>query len=294
MKPLILLVLLVQACASPDSPDDVELPDGETTTATTSPARPGSDPSAAIATDEAAAGVPATPAAPVRAPGEKLPDFSSISDIPTLKRSFYSYLHPMVVAENDRIRQQREHLTRLRSRQHSEGRLPRSDRDWVRRLAEEYDMTAAATGPVRRTLLDSLLLRVDVVPAPQALAQAAIESGWGRSRFARLGNNIYGEWCFKPGCGIVPADRKAGATHEIADFPSAAGSIRSFMNNLNTHPAYAEWRRLRRDQRAAGRPLSAHGLAAGLTQYSQLREEYVRRVRAVIRQNADLVDSLRR
>lgn len=217
-----------------------------------------------------------------------LPDFSAISDVPTLKRTFYAYLHSMVLVANDRIRAQRQRLQLVRQRHDRKEDLSAEQIDGLAQLAAEYRLDLDG-GPIDTAHLDRLRERVDVVPAALALAQAAIESGWGRSRFARLGNNIYGEWCFTPGCGIVPQDRNPGATHEIADFDTPAGSIASYLRNLNTHTAYSEWRVLRRQQRAAGIPLDAHELAAGLTAYSELREVYVQRVRDVIRQNADLI-----
>lgn len=219
-----------------------------------------------------------------------LPDFGSIADVPTLKRTFYAYLHPLVKAENDRIRGQRQRLQHLLKRRQQGGPLPAPERAWIINLSRNYEAPLAGR-PITPTHIDSLLIRVDIVPAQQALAQAAVESGWGRSRFARLGNNIYGEWCFVPGCGIVPRDRARGASHEIADFESPAGSVRSFMHNLNTHYAYADWRAMRRRQRDEGTALNARELAAGLTAYSTLRREYVRRIRTIMRQNADLIPS---
>jgi Bax protein len=221
-----------------------------------------------------------------------LPDFSSISHVPTLKRMFYEYLHPMVLAENARIDAQRLRLESLRQRHERGDSLVAAQHTWLAQLADEYRLTVASASPTAEILtgiLRQLMHRVDIVPPDLALAQAAIESGWGRSRFARLGNNIYGEWCFVPGCGIVPRDRKPGARHEIADFDSPAGSIRSYMHNLNTHDAYEEWRAMRGHQRLDGASLGGHELAAGLTAYSELREEYVQRVRDVIRQNAHLM-----
>ena len=40
--------------------------------------------------------------------------------------------------------------------------------------------------------LDALLIKVDKIPVSLALAQAAIESGWGTSRFAYEGNALLG------------------------------------------------------------------------------------------------------
>ena len=38
------------------------------------------------------------------------------------------------------------------------------------------------------------LEKIDVIPVSLVLAQSAVESAWGSSRFAREGNNIFGEW----------------------------------------------------------------------------------------------------
>lgn len=218
-----------------------------------------------------------------------LPDFGAIEDVAALKRTFYHYLHPLVVAENSRILSQRRRLEQLQQQFAAGSPLSGEDRTWMLGLAATYDLEGKVDS-ITTGLVDSLLRRVDVVPAPLALAQAAIESGWGRSRFARRGNNIFGEWCFSPGCGIVPRQRSPGAAHEIADFDTPALSIRSYLNNLNTHPAYTDWRLLRQRQRTRGR-LDAHELAAELTAYSTLREEYVQRVRTVMRQNRHLMPS---
>lgn len=216
-----------------------------------------------------------------------LPDFSSIDHVPALKRTFYDYFHPLVMAENDRIRRQRRRLNSVRQHLLDNKPLAAADRTWLVELAATYELPREEQD-LTRDLVDSLLVRVDIVPVRLAIAQAAIESGWGRSRFARRGNNIFGQWCWTPGCGIVPGDRADGAVHELADFDTPALSIRSYINNLNTHPAYADWRRLRRRQRGTG-SLDAQELARELTAYSTLREEYVRRLRAVMRQNEHLL-----
>ena len=65
-----------------------------------------------------------------------------------------------------------------------------------------------------------LLERVDAVALEVALAQSANESAWGQSRFAKQGNNFFGQWCYRKGCGIVPKKRDKGGRHEVAKFKS--------------------------------------------------------------------------
>ena len=279
-RPVLSLLFIVLGCAeTPEPPDPtdhpIDHPTGDSVAELETPS----------ASDSAAPDPEIAPTVATTSP--TLPDFSSILDVTTLKRTFYEYLHPMVISENHRIQTQRQHLKTMIRLQRKDS-LTVSQTEWLVELATEYRL-GLDDGPVDAQHLQHLLQRVDVVPPALALAQAAIESGWGRSRFARLGNNIYGEWCFKPGCGIVPQDRKAGAVHEISAFDSPAGSIRSYMRNLNTHTAYSGWRDLREAQRISGTPLSAHTLATGLTAYSELLEEYVTRVQTVIRQNAQLL-----
>ena len=50
-------------------------------------------------------------------------------------------------------------------------------------------------------------MRVDIVPLSLALAQAAIESGWGTSRYLREGNALYGQYTFDKSLGLKPQDR---------------------------------------------------------------------------------------
>ena len=53
--------------------------------------------------------------------------------------------------------------------------------------------------------IEKLLQKVDKIPVSLALAQAAIESGWGTSRFAIEGNALYGQYIWDQNKdGIVP------------------------------------------------------------------------------------------
>ncbi len=221
-------------------------------------------------------------APPASGPGQRaLPDFTAIDQVEERKRVFFAYLEPIVDEVNGEIRQKRERLYRIRGTLADSGELLGRDRRWLERLGERYGVSAE--GPVERT--EDLLHRIDYIPASLALAQAAIESGWGRSRFAREGNNLYGEWCFRDGCGLVPQARAGGARHEVRVFASAGDAVRSYMHNLNSHRAYRELRDIRARARAAGREATGLELAEGLGRYSERGQAYVVEVRTVIRSN---------
>lgn len=210
-------------------------------------------------------------------------DLDRIPRITEKKRIFFLSLLPMVLMANDEIGRQREELIRL-FQQHDAGiRIDSARRAWVAAVTEEYRMKGNPLTSIR--IREKLLKRVDIVPPSMALAQAASESGYGTSRFARIGNNLFGEWTFIPGTGMVPEKRPAGESYEVRRFETLFDSVRSYMKNLNTHRAYRALRSQRANLRAAGLPLRGMDLARGLENYSTRGEAYVEDIRAIIRRN---------
>ena len=136
-----------------------------------------------------------------------------------------------------------------------------------------------------QTLLAETLLRVNVVPRSLALIQAAKESGWGTSKFARLANNLFGQQCFVKGCGIVPTARAAGRKHEVERFVTVQDAVAGYAYNLNSHPRYAELRRIREKLARTDQPITGVALADGLLAYSERGAAYVAEIQSMIRQN---------
>ena len=216
------------------------------------------------------------------APGRvDLPDFNAIEDAAERKQAFIEFLEPIVEHENERVLEQREQLLEILEELESGGTASGLEQAWLAGQARAYRVKA--NGDLVRAR--KLRTRIDVVPVSLAVAQAALESAWGTSRFARQGNNLFGQWCSTPGCGIVPRKRPEGATYEVQAFDTVRAAVRTYIHKLNSHPAYAPVRSIRAEARAAGRDPSGTGLAAGLVNYAAIGEAYVERVRAVIRRN---------
>ncbi|PJK31229.1 glucosaminidase domain-containing protein [Minwuia thermotolerans] len=196
-------------------------------------------------------------------------------DAVTRKRIFFDTLRPIVRAENARIAKLRGRLLAASQAGTSGG--------WVEEAAARYgvDWTGREWG--------ELLARVDTVPITLVLAQAAKESGWGQSRFARSGNNMFGQWCFREGCGMVPLRRASGKAHEVATFSSVNRSVRAYLHNINTQPAYGGLRAERARLRAELEEPTGLALAGGLARYSERGLAYVREVRDMIRMNRRLM-----
>lgn len=221
----------------------------------------------------------------------QLPDFDAIEDIPERKQAFFEFLAPIVMAENQRVLERRERLLDLAGKLRADEGIGWLDRRWLGQLAKAYAVDWDPDSPLES--IEPLERRVDAVPVSLALVQAATESGWGRSRFATEANNLFGHWCYQPGCGLVPERRNTGAGHEVAAFDSVADSVERYLRNLNTHAAYAPLRAIRARMRRNGESPTAMALADGLIRYSERREDYVAEIKNVIRVNRPIIENVR-
>lgn len=213
-----------------------------------------------------------------------LPAFASITNVKERKTAFFDFLRPFVDEANREILKDRAEILQLQQYFERNGKLNGRRIEKLNTYLEQYDFEAVADSVAERDIRD-LLNRADTIPASLVLAQAAIESGWGTSRFAREGNNLFGMWCYEPGCGIVPRRRPAGRTYEVAAYNSPRESFEAYLGNLNTNSSYAALREIRYSHRSNGVEPSGSDLAAGLVKYSQERWEYVDKVRGMISSN---------
>ena len=208
------------------------------------------------------------------------PDFSQYPAGAERKQQFFAFMLPLVESENAALLEQRAWLQQLAEADYELGWLQR----WrLQRLAPEYKLQLE--GNSSKIVIDELLLRVNTIPTSLALAQAAKESGWGTSRFAREGNNFFGQWCFKVGCGLVPRQRNSGSSHEVAKFANARISVRSYLQNLNRHYRYEQLRQARAQAIAQGSAASGSELAAFLGAYSEQGNDYIESLQQIIRIN---------
>ena len=220
---------------------------------------------------------------PELAPITVFPNFASIQNLSLKKRQFFDYLEDYVLAENESIIRARNELKRYVAIADSGVEFSERERYWLLNLADDYRIESEKHS--EREILNELMLRIDVLPASLALAQAANESAWGTSRFALQGNNVFGQWCYEAGCGIIPAQRKTGASHEVRSFETIASSVQAYFLNINTHASYSYLRDLRSRMRARNLPFDPMSLAIGLGRYSERGDNYVNEVQRIILQN---------
>ena len=195
------------------------------------------------------------------------------SDFEAHKRSFYALMYPIVVAENQNM---------INLRKKIQSAVKQGDKTFISKAKQQFRLKNTDS-------IERLLKRVDMIPPELVLAQSALETDWGRSRFAREGNNMFGQWCYAKDCGMVPKERIPGQTHEVAVYPSIQASVKSYLINLNTHKAYKKFRAIRLRLRKSDKQPDALLLAEGLGKYSRKGIAYIQSIQKMIRSNQYLL-----
>jgi Bax protein len=202
-------------------------------------------------------------------------DMDSLKETELRRSVFVGTLLPIVLDVNARIRLERARILAVAERVQAGEPVHDFDRSWIDRLALRYGAEN----------LRELLRRVDEIPPSLAIAQAAVDSGWGGSRFAQDGNALFGQRLVNGEDGLRPAGYEDDPGFRVAAFPDLTASVESYALNLNTHPTYRTFRLRRERQRetADGGPLDGHALAATMHVYSAGGWGYVVMVRSIIR-----------
>ena len=205
-------------------------------------------------------------------------DYSNVKNTAEKKQVFFDTLRPIIISQNQRIIEHRKKILLAQENNNHQ--------DWLEPLAKKYNVSWSSDMPNWKQLLK----HIDTIPSELVMAQAANESAWGLSRFAQKGNNLFGQWCFKKGCGIVPGQRDSGANHEVRKFSSINASVASYIHNLNSGRAYKDLRNLRADLRSNNKPADGHSLANGLIKYSSRGKAYVKEIQSMIKTNKTLME----
>jgi len=197
----------------------------------------------------------------------KAPEFDKIEDVQEMKKTFFNYLLPEINKKNNEIQLIRKKIIEKDLSKEELTKL------YIKyRINEDSEITA-------------LLEKIDIIPPSLVLSQAALESNWGRSRFAKFYHNYFGLWCFERGCGVIPKKRDKGDTHEVAKFSSPEKAIDFYFLSINRNKSYEVLRKIRQDKRSKGQSVSGLSLSEGLTNYAEIGYEYVDRIRRVITSN---------
>jgi len=195
-----------------------------------------------------------------------------IQGIKKKKNLFIKIILPLILEENNKVKLDRKKLFAILNKSNNSA----AEKRWLNQKFKQY-------GVLNKDLL-TLKIRMDIVPVSLAIAQAAKETGWGKSRFALEGNALFGQWTWS-GEGIKPAGADENTTHKVMKFKVLKTSVKAYLRNLNTHSSYKRFRLIRAVLRDNEKSLDSLILANYLDKYAETGEKYIIILKKIIKQN---------
>ncbi len=178
------------------------------------------------------------------------------------KRMFIAAMLPIALVVKQKFDKEHQMILEIIKKKNNGISLDRDERNFLQASIKKYK-----TGDLKK-----LSRRVDSIPVSLLIAQAGIESGWGKSRFTYRYNNIYG------------LHRRNRKTYQsiVQPFKSLYDATLAYSMNLNISNAYKKFREVRY---LMGNSKNPYKLAEYLTMYSVKRDRYIRLVQNIILSN---------
>ena len=198
------------------------------------------------------------------------------------KIKFIETVLPLIAFENHKILLERKKLLKIKDYLSFEKTLKKNNLKYLENILKKYKISSKNKHKI--DLINELLFNVNIIPNSIVLAQAANESGWGTSRFAREYNALFGQYTYDENKGIVPFEREEGKKHLIKNFTSINKSVESYFQNINSHYAYKNFRKLRSQIRDLNNDFNIKILTNALDVYAE-DESYVETINKIIDSN---------
>jgi Bax protein len=205
--------------------------------------------------------------------------YYDVKGVSLQKEKFKEILLPMIKKADENILKERKVVQDFFNKPFFMMTVDVSSTNEVYKLAKKYNIKNIYN---KR----EFLRKINKVPVSMVLAQAAVESAWGKSRFVKIANNIFGQWTYNPAIGVKPKNRDAGKKHFIRKFETLQESIDAYMLNLNRNRAYKEFR----DQREKlGDKFNGIEGSKTMIRYSGIGEKYIEILISLIENNNYLI-----
>ena len=121
------------------------------------------------------------------------------------------------------------------------------------------------------------------VPYEMIIGQAVLESGWGNSRFAVQGNNLFGIRTWTESTPhLLPSGIEKWPGWGVRAFASKCDSVKEYVRLLNNHNAYKEFREMRAMMLSKNQQLDSFQLIKTLDKFSTT-PDYDKRVIRMIK-----------
>ncbi len=195
----------------------------------------------------------------------KVPDLSGLPP-EERKRKFIDLILPSILIANEEVRYIRKSLLGIYFKVQKGIPLTSREREFLSSILKRC----------RSKSPEEVLVKAFPVPPSMMIAQSAIETGWGTSRFFIEGNNLFGMWTFREKGRVIRA-RDSEASLRI--YPTILESVRGYLYTLNVGWAFEGFRSQRLQS------LNPFHLSNFMGFYSVERDEYVRKIKRIIREN---------
>ncbi len=197
--------------------------------------------------------------------------YTKVSGLPFLppfedKSRFVDIILPAILVAKYRIEEDRKRLKSL-----SEAlEWSAEDSTFLQKLSEIY----------RTDNLELLNRRLITHPTSIVLAQAAVESGWGKSRFFKEANNLFGVWSYRANEPRIKASSsRLDYQVYLRKYDNLSESIIDYFQTIGRARAYEAFRKKRMKTNDIDELLPL------LSRYSERRQEYVLQLRSMIKFN---------
>ncbi|WP_019620774.1 glucosaminidase domain-containing protein [Amphritea japonica] len=182
------------------------------------------------------------------------------------KERFIALLLPAILISKAKLKEQKNQLNQMLAK----SQLSATDQAWLNQKLSAYRVDSTT----------KLSQRMIELPNSLILAQAAIETGWGSSRFFIQALNIFGVWSFDPTeKRIMARQQREGKPVYLKRYDSLLGAIDDYQLTLGKGSAYRALRA------ATQQTQNSLQLLQHLGRYSELGDIYIQRLNTVIRQN---------
>ncbi len=180
------------------------------------------------------------------------------------KKEFLNMMLPAVLAVKAKLDFDRQKVLFLETKKE----LSPLDKQFLNKLEIKY----------KTKNMDVLAKRLQTFPVSIVLAQAALESGWGTSRFFQEANNPFGMWSFSDSHARVQAlvSRDSGKKVYLRKFKNLEAAVTAYYTMLATGRTFQEFRNMKMK---TDNPLK---LIQALNTYSERGSAYVSDLASVI------------
>ena len=186
-------------------------------------------------------------------------------DVKTKKKKFFNMMLPAILISKAELDKDYQKVAALKKADS----INQQDEKWLAELKKRYRAENSA----------ELLTKMHTHPSSIVLAQSAIETGWGTSRFFVQAMNAFGVWSYNKNEPRVKArETRKGKAIYVKKYSSLNHTIDDYFVTLGRGP----YKKFRQKRMTVNNPLT---LIKYLDQYSEIREKYVKRLRSVISYN---------